>query len=142
MYQPNTATFYLKNSYDGHEADIEFNFGPSGGIVSITEDWDGNYIADEKTAFFPPNCPSCKLHLVPITGDWNGYGIDTMGLYQFFYGQFYLKNSHEGGEADILLSFGTRWDILSISGDWNGDGRDTIGLYQINIGTFSLRNSN
>jgi plastocyanin len=73
----------------------------------------------------------------PLAGDWNGDGIDTVGIYRD--GVFYLRNTNTTGFADIVVPFGSPGD-QPIAGDWNGDGVDTIGIYR--NGTFYLRNSN
>ena len=73
----------------------------------------------------------------PITGDWDGNGTDTIGIYRD--GVFYLRNSNSLGFADIAFAFGAAGD-QPIAGDWNGDGTDTIGVYR--NGRFLLRNSN
>jgi len=73
----------------------------------------------------------------PITGDWNGDGIDTIGIYRN--GYFYLRNSNTIGFADIVFSFGMPGD-QPVAGDWNNDGIDSIGIYR--NGVFYLRNLN
>jgi predicted outer membrane repeat protein len=73
----------------------------------------------------------------PVVGDWDGDGVDTIGVYRN--GTFYLRNSNTIGFADIVFAFGSPGD-QPIAGDWNGDGVDTIGVYR--NGTFFLRNSN
>ena len=73
----------------------------------------------------------------PITGDWDGNGTDTIGIYRN--GMFYLRNSNTVGFADIVFAFGQPGD-QPVAGDWNGDGIDTIGIYR--NGLFLLRNSN
>jgi hypothetical protein len=75
----------------------------------------------------------------PVTGDWDGNGTATIGVYRN--GVFYLRNSNTIGYADIVFAFGSPGD-QPIAGDWNGDGMDTIGVYRSSIGTFFLRNSN
>lgn len=75
----------------------------------------------------------------PIVGDWNGDGVDTIGIYRN--GTFYLRNSNTNGFADIVFSFGAPGD-QPVAGDWNNDGVDTVGLYRSTIGTFFLRNTN
>jgi lysyl endopeptidase len=40
----------------------------------------------------------------PVTGDWNGDGIDTIGVYRN--GQFLLRNSNTIGFADIVFGLG------------------------------------
>ena len=100
VYQPSSGTFFLKNSNDSQDTDIVFNYGPSGGVISIDENWNENYL------LVHPGILNTN-DVIPITGDWNGNGIDTVGVYQFNFGQFYLKNSHEGGDADIILNYFT-----------------------------------
>jgi thermitase len=75
----------------------------------------------------------------PITGDWNGDGRDSIGVYRN--GVFYLRNSNTIGVADIYFAFGSPGD-QPIAGDWDGNGTDTIGVYRSSNFTFYLRNSN
>lgn len=75
----------------------------------------------------------------PIAGDWDGNGVDTLGIYRN--GTFYLRNSNTTGAANIVFSFGASGD-QPLAGDWNGDGTDTIGVYRPSTGVFFLRNSN
>jgi lysophospholipase L1-like esterase len=39
-------------------------------------------------------------------GDWNGDGIDTVGLFNPLTNRFYLRNSNSGDKADIGFSYG------------------------------------
>src|SRR6266540_6593025 len=73
----------------------------------------------------------------PVTGDWDGNGTDTIGVYRN--GTFYLRNSNTVGFADIVFPFGLPGD-QPVAGDWDGNGTDTVGVYR--NGTFFLRNSN
>jgi hypothetical protein len=73
----------------------------------------------------------------PVAGDWDGDGIDTIGVFRG--GVFYLRNSNTNGFADLVFGYGVPTD-LPIVGDWNGDGVDTIGVFR--NGLFILRNSN
>jgi putative pyrroloquinoline-quinone binding quinoprotein len=75
----------------------------------------------------------------PVAGDWNGDGIDSIGVYRN--GSFYLRNSNTLGYADLQFPFGTPGD-QPVVGDWNGDGVDTIGVFHSSSFTFYLRNSN
>ena len=75
----------------------------------------------------------------PVTGDWDGNGTATIGIYRN--GSFYLRNSNTLGFADLVFAFGTPGD-QPIAGDWNGDGVDTIGVYRPSTGQFLLRNNN
>jgi hypothetical protein len=52
-------------------------------------------------------------------GDWNGDGIDGIGLFNPTMSAFYLKNSLSGGPADNMFGFGpagSGW--LPLSGNW------------------------
>jgi hypothetical protein len=74
---------------------------------------------------------------IPLAGDWNGDGKDTIGIYRN--NTFYLRNSNSAGFADIQFPFGAPGDI-PIVGDWDGDGIDTIGVVRGN--TIFLKNTN
>jgi uncharacterized delta-60 repeat protein len=74
---------------------------------------------------------------VPVSGDWDGDGKDSPGIYRN--GVFYLRNSNNTGVADLEIAFGNPGDI-PIVGDWDGDGVDTVGTFR--NGVFYLRNSN
>lgn len=65
----------------------------------------------------------------PFTGDWDGDGVDTPGLYRRSDGYVYLRNSNTQGIADISFYFGNPSDI-PIAGDFDGDGFDTVGIYR------------
>ena len=89
MYNPATSKFYLRNSHTGGVADIEFRYGPAGA------GW------------------------LPIAGDWNCNGTDTIGLYNPVTGKWYLRNTNDGGTADLSFRFGpagVSW--IPISGAW------------------------
>jgi hypothetical protein len=72
---------------------------------------------------------------IPITGDWNGNGRDTLGW--FLNGRVYLTNRTDRLSADIIYSYGRRGDI-PVVGDWNGNGRDTVSV--IRDGRWYIRN--
>jgi len=79
---------------------------------------------------------------IPFVGDFDGDGIDTIGLFRPSTGVFYLKNTHTEGPADIEFAFGTEGDI-PIAGDWGvEDGIDTVAVYRPSTGTFFFRYDN
>jgi hypothetical protein len=78
---------------------------------------------------------------VPVTGDFNGDGVNTIGIYKLATGQFQLRNSNSEGAPDNTFSFGGG-NQTPIFGDWNGDGRDTVGVYNSATSVFFLRNNN
>ena len=71
-----------------------------------------------------------------MAGDWNGAGIDTIGVFRN--GVFYLRLSNTPGPADLVIPFGDPGD-LPVVGDFDGSGTDTIGVFR--NGTFYLRNT-
>ena len=77
----------------------------------------------------------------PIVGDWNGDGVDTIGVYIDANAVFRLRNSNSAGATDIIFIFGNPYMDV-ITGDWNGDGIDTIGSSDICTSYFRLRNVN
>jgi uncharacterized repeat protein (TIGR03803 family) len=74
-----------------------------------------------------------------VVGDWDGDGIDTVGIYRG--NTFYLRNSNSAGNADLVIEFGAPGD-LPIAGDWDGDGIDTVGVYRPGEAAWFLKNSN
>jgi hypothetical protein len=82
----------------------------------------------------------------PLVGDWDGDGVDTIGVYRD--GVFYLRNSNTTGTADITFAYGNpgdiplagRWTKLFTSVDPYVFVPDTVGVDR--DGVFYLRNSN
>lgn len=105
VFRPTAGYFFLRNTNNGGNADLQFPYGQAGDV--------------------------------PIVGDWNADGVDTVGIFRN--GMFYLRNSNSGGFADIEFAFGQAGDI-PVAGDWDGDGTDTIGVFR--NGQFLLRNTN
>jgi hypothetical protein len=81
-----------QNSNAGGPADIQFSFGAAG------------------------------QGLLPIAGDWDGNGSDTIGLYDPNKGDFYLHNSNASGPADLQLGITNRGYNLTgdkpVAGHW------------------------
>ena len=63
----------------------------------------------------------------PVTGDWNGDGIATIGLFRD--GVWTLDTNGDGRltDADAIAQFGE--EGIPVIGDWNGDGIDDLGLF-------------
>ncbi len=66
---------------------------------------------------------------LPIVGDWNGDGIDTVGVYRTTTNTFHLNNDFGPGPTAYSFPFGQMGDI-PVAEDWNGDGKDDIGLFR------------
>ena len=78
---------------------------------------------------------------VPMLCDWDGDGIDTVGLYRPTEGYVYLRNTNTLGFADTEFFYGIPSDV-PLCGDWDGDGTDTVGVYRVADRRFYLRNAN
>jgi hypothetical protein len=82
---------------------------------------------------------------VPLAGDFNGDGCDTVSIYRPGEGRFYVINelgADEGGlgPAEFAYFFGNLGDV-PLAGDFDGDGVDTFGLHRTSTGLIYLRNS-
>ena len=61
----------------------------------------------------------------PVTGDWNGDGVDGIGVY--VQGDWYLRAVASPGAPQAAFGYGIRsyWPVV---GDFDGDGRDGSGV--------------
>ncbi|MEX0678238.1 MAG: SdrD B-like domain-containing protein [Pirellulales bacterium] len=65
----------------------------------------------------------------PIVGDWNGDGIDTIGIFR--YGMWRRDADGDGrrSDADYTNRFGQSGD-LPLAGDFNGDGVEELAVFR------------
>lgn len=65
---------------------------------------------------------------IPITGDFNGNGIDDYGV--FYQGEWFLdlNGDRTWDRYDLWAKLGSVGD-LPVTGDWDGDGKDDIGIF-------------
>ena len=56
-----------------------------------------------------------------MAGDWNGDGVDTIGVFNDSTGTMALNNTNTAGNkvGDIVFIFGQKGDI-PLAGDWDG----------------------
>jgi hypothetical protein len=95
-----------------------------------------NAPAPELTYYF--GNPSDKAY----TGDFDGDGIDTIGLHRESTGLVYFRNSHTQGIADNEYYFGNPDDRLA-AGDWGiVDGIDTPMVFRPSDTTWYFRHTN
>jgi ribosomal protein S16 len=161
LYNPTTSQFTLRNSNETGSADATFSSG-SPSRKPIAGDWNGDGIvtvglydpatrhfslrnsdtADAAQVDFAFSPTGAADTWIPLAGDWDGDGVDSIGLYDPSSSWFYLQTANVADQEEIqAFGFGqTGW--LPIAGDWDGDGDDTIGLYDPSVRTFYLKNSN
>jgi len=161
LYRRSDGYVYLRNSNTQGVADISFFFG-NPGDYPLAGDFDDNgcdsvsiYRPAEQRFYVINDLGSNDGGLgaadysflfgnagdKPFVGDFNGDGVDTVGLHRESSGLVYFRNSNTTGVADSQFIYGDPGDML-VAGDWDGDGDDTIGVYRPTNGVFYLRNSN
>jgi len=161
LYRRSDGFVYLRNSNTEGVADITFYFGDPGDLP-LAGDFDGDGM--DTVSIFRPS--EEKVYVinelgqnggglgaaeysyafgnpsdVPFVGDFDGDGIDTVGLHRPSTGHVYLNNAHEGGAAQAQFVFGDPGDKM-IAGDWDSDGTDTIAVYRPSNGLLYVKNSN
>jgi hypothetical protein len=65
--------------------------------------------------------------MVPITGDWDGDGSDTVSTYDPTAGRFFISNTPATGQAQFTFLYGNPGGVPFV-GDWDGDGKDNVGV--------------
>lgn len=164
LYDPDAGAFVLRFDNTDGPADTEVTLqGVGHNALPVAGDWDGDGIANvgayqRRSARFrlsnrnASGRPELNFHLrgagsgsglLPVAGDWDGDGRDTIGVYDRTTGGFQLWNADYSGPADLVFRFpGARKSWLPIAGDWDGDGLATVGLFEPRTAVFHLRNQN
>ncbi len=159
LYRQSDGFAYLRNSNTVGNADVSFFFGNPGDVPiagdfnadgcdtlsiyrpanqrfyvinELGEDGGGLGAADYEFLFGNPGD-------TPVVGDWDGDGIDEIGLYRESSGFFYYRNTLTTGIADGQFYFGNPGDRF-VAGDWGiVDGKETPGLFRPSNQTFYFR---
>jgi hypothetical protein len=109
IYRDSSDTFYLRNSNSTGPSDLNVYFHE---LVSGPK---------------------------AVAGDWDGDGVDTVGLFDSGKGQFFLQNGNSSASPITYTPIlGASGDV-ALAGDWDGDRKDSIGVFS--GGIFYLRNS-
>lgn len=157
-FDPITRTIFLRNDLTAGTADTAIRKDLGG--VPLFGDWRGTGIST--LAMFDPvrsqfaifasslaPAPDSTIVLalpghdrgdVPLSGDWDGDRVQTIGVYRASTSTFYLRNHNTSGPPDHVIRFGQPGD-LPVVGDWNGSGRTGIGVFQTASATFLLRDA-
>ena len=161
LYRQSDGYVYLRNSNTQGIADIRFYFGNPGDVplagdfngdgcdtVSLYRQTEGQVYIINKLGENNGGLGAADYHYYfgnpgdkPFAGDFNGDGVDTVGLHRESSGYLYFRNTNTQGIADFQFYFGNPGDRL-IAGDWTGDGNDTPAVYRPSNTTFYYRNSN
>lgn len=126
-------------SFPRVDCDVSPPPAPEGDTIGVYRPSDGSmYLRRSNTPGFADVSSVYGMATdVPVAGDWDGDGDDTIGVFRN--GTFMLRNEVTPGFADVEVSFGLPTD-LPVVGDWDGDGDDTIGVYR--DGQLFVRNDN
>lgn len=161
LYRQSDGYVYLRNSNTQGIADITFFFGNPGDIP-VAGDFNDDG-CDTVSVYRPSESRVYIINAlgvnggglgaaetdylfgnpgdVPFAGDFDGDGIDTIGLHRPSTGLVYLRNSQTTGVADTQFIYGDAGDRL-VANDWNGDGKDSPALFRPSTNTHYFRFTN
>ncbi len=82
----------------------------------------------------------------PITGDWNGDGIDTIGIFRHNGAapDWFEADSNATASGGTTVNFANPTDNVIFTGDWDGDRHDSPGVFrnEAGAGIWGLAGSN
>lgn len=162
LYRRSDGFVYLRNSNTQGVADVEFFFGDPGD-VAIAGDFNGDG-CDTVSVYRPSEG---RFYIVnrlgdgsgglgaadfayyfgnpgdePFVGDFDGDGIDEVGLHRASTGVVYFRLTHSQGPADESFVYGNPKDVM-LAGRWRaGADHDTVGLFRPGDGSFHLSFAN
>jgi hypothetical protein len=161
LYRQSDGFVYLRNSNTQGVADVRFYFGNPGDIP-LSGDLDGDgcdsvsiYRPSEQRVYVINDLGTNDRGLgaadysflfgdpgdKPFVGDFDGNGVDTVGLHRESTGLVYFRNTNTTGIAHSQFIFGDPGDRL-VAGDWIGSGNDTVAVYRPSTQTLYLRYAN
>ncbi|MDH3470194.1 MAG: hypothetical protein OEM94_02640 [Acidimicrobiia bacterium] len=149
LYRQSDGFVYLRNANSTGIADINYFFGDPDDIplagdfdgdgcdtVSIYRPGEGRFYIIDQLGSQSGGLGAASVDYLfgnvgdqPFAGDFNGDGVDTIGLYREVDSFVYMRYSHSQGIADRSFFYGDPGDVI-FSGDWNGDGTDTVGIFR------------
>jgi hypothetical protein len=113
-------------------------YRPTTGIFTLSDQAAGDVIGIPTPAY---NFGYGSLGDIPVVGDWDGNGRDSIGMYRPANRTFYLRNTLNAGFADVTIPFtAAQAGDIPVAGDWNCDSVTTLGVFRPSNGTFYLSN--
>ncbi len=162
LYRQSDGFVYLRNSNTEGIANIRFFFGNPGDIP-LAGDFNGDgcdtvsiYRASESRIYIINQLGANDGGLgaadfsyifgnpgdKPFVGDFDGDGVDTVGLHRETTGFVYFRNSHTQGIANAEFFFGDPGDRL-VAGDWGVvDDVDSPAIFRPSLARFFFRYTN
>lgn len=68
------------------------------------------------------------LEGIPVVGDFNGDGVDDVGVFRDGYWMIDINRNGRWDNDDLMVRLGEAGD-RPVVGDWDGDGKDDVGIY-------------
>ncbi len=158
LYRRSDGFVYLRNANSAGSADVEYFFGDPGD-VPLAGDFDGD--GCDTVSLYRPS--EARVYVIdrlgdgagglgaadysfvfgdpgdqPVVGDFDGDGIDTVGLHRASTGLVYYRNSNTAGVAERSFFYGDPGDRM-VAADWSGDGTESVGLFRPSRSRFYLR---
>ena len=161
LYRRSDGYVYLRNSNTQGVADIKYFFGVAGDIplagdfngdgcdtVSIYRPSEARFYVINRLGDGDSGLGTAEYSFLfgdagdkPFVGDFDGNGVDEVGLHRESTGRVYFRFSLSTGVADQDFIYGDPGDVL-LAGDWNGDGIDTPAIFRPSDGDWYIRLSN
>ncbi len=162
LYRQSDGFAYLRNSNSQGIADIRFFFGNPGDVplagdfnndgcdtLSIYRPSEARFYIINKLGANEGGLGAAEFSFLfgntgdkPVVGDWDGDGIDEIGLHRESTGLFYFRNTLDTGVASDQFFFGDPGDRF-VAGDWGiVDGIDTPAVFRPSNTTFYFRHTN
>ncbi len=132
-----TATATDNNTRFHHRPCLDRPTPRSGGLPAAFNDgvWTLGGSFDDESVEAPMSFRFGQAGDIPVIGDWNGDGIQTVGVVRG--NTWLLRDSNTSGPPQYNFVFGEPGDI-PVVGDWNGDG--TSGIAMVRGNRWHLRN--
>ena len=149
LYRPSNGLVFLRNTLTQGAADVTFSLG-SPGDLPLAGDFDGDG-KDTVSVYRPSEGKAYVVNElgrdggvldaamtpfyfgdpgdVPFVGDFDGDGVDAIGLHRPSTGAVYLWDSLTEGAWEWSSFRADPGDVI-MAGDWDGDGDDTVAVYR------------
>jgi uncharacterized protein YkwD len=160
LYRQSDGFFYARNSNSVGIAD-DACFAGNSSDIPVVGDWDGDgddnlgiyRPSEQKFYLFTTSCTGAPMGAAqiiigfgnpgdkPVAGDWDGDGMDEIGLHRESTGLFHWRNTLDTGAASGQIIFGDPADRF-VSGDWGiTDGVDTPAIFRPGNRRFFFRHT-
>jgi len=161
LYRQSDGYVYVRDTNTQGIADTEFFFGDPGDFPLV-----GDFDGDGRDSVSIWRSSEARVYIInelgtdgeglgeaefsfefgdpgdaPFVGDFDGDGIDTVGLYRVATGFAYFRDSLTTGNADTSFFYGDAGDQI-LTGDWDGDGTDTVAVYRQSTGRLYINLEN